>query len=149
MSLHISNSDNQSEPVNVRLSEVISALSYALDLVEGQPEGHAVRSCMLGMRLAEEIGLPTDQRSSLYYALLLKDLGCSSNAAKVCYLFGADDIQVKRDFKTTHWTRYTDTLRYISRNVSPHWLIVRQSTPSDRPSNLRSTRSKGSCKNSM
>lgn len=119
MSLHISNSDNQSEPVNVRLSEVISALSYALDLVEGQPEGHAVRSCMLGMRLAEEIGLPTDQRSSLYYALLLKYLGCSSNAAKVCYLFGADDIQVKRDFKTTHWTRYTDTLRYISRNVSP------------------------------
>lgn len=113
------NSLNVVKPNQVRLSEVISALSYALDMVEGQPEGHAVRSCMLGMRLAEEIGLPADQQSSLYYALLLKDLGCSSNAAKVCYLFGADDLQVKRDFKTTYWTRTSDTLRYISRNVSP------------------------------
>ena len=36
----------------LRLSEVISALSYALDIVEGQPEGHAMRSCLIGMRIA-------------------------------------------------------------------------------------------------
>ena len=35
-------------------------------------------------------------RSALFYALLLKDLGCSSNAAKMTYLFGADDHLVKR-----------------------------------------------------
>ena len=34
----------------VRLSEVVSALSYALDITEGQREGHAVRSCVIGMR---------------------------------------------------------------------------------------------------
>jgi len=28
----------------IRLSEVIAALSFALDLTEGQPEGHATRS---------------------------------------------------------------------------------------------------------
>ena len=28
----------------LRMSEVISALSYALDITEGQPPGHAVRS---------------------------------------------------------------------------------------------------------
>ena len=32
--------------MDIRLSEVISALSYALDVTEGQPMGHAVRSCL-------------------------------------------------------------------------------------------------------
>ena len=31
-----------------RLSEVLAALSHALDLTEGQPAGHAVRTCVLG-----------------------------------------------------------------------------------------------------
>ena len=103
----------------IRFSEVISALSYALDITEGQPEGHAVRTCLLGMRLAEELGLPSDQRSALFYALLLKDLGCSSNAAKVCYLFAADDQAVKRDLKTTDWSNLVQAFRYVARNVVP------------------------------
>ena len=53
--------------------------------------GHAVRSCAIGMRLGEAIGLDAATRSSLFYALLLKDAGCSSNAARMWALFGADD----------------------------------------------------------
>ena len=41
-----------SEPRQIRLSEIISALSYALDLTEGQPMGHSVRTCIIGMRIA-------------------------------------------------------------------------------------------------
>jgi hypothetical protein len=55
----------------VRLSEVLSALSYILDITEGQQEGHAVRTCMIGMRLAREFYLLPRQRSALFYALLL------------------------------------------------------------------------------
>lgn len=47
------------------------------------------------MRLAEEIGLNEGMRSELYYALLLKDAGCSSNAARMTALFGSDDRFVK------------------------------------------------------
>ena len=43
-------------PLEVPLSEVIGAMSYALDLTEGEPPGHAVRTCMIGMRLAQELG---------------------------------------------------------------------------------------------
>ena len=42
-----------------RLSEVLAALSHALDLTEGQPAGHAVRTCVLGSRIADQIGLST------------------------------------------------------------------------------------------
>jgi hypothetical protein len=58
-------------------------MSYALDLTEGQPRGHAARSCLLGMRIAEEIQLSANERSDLFYALLMKDAECSSNAARV------------------------------------------------------------------
>ena len=43
----------------VRLSEVVSALSYALDITEGQPQGHAVRS--LPHRDASGRSGPTDR----------------------------------------------------------------------------------------
>ena len=50
-----------------------------------------MRTTAIGMRLAEQIGLAEEERSSLFYALLLKDAGCSSNAARLSSLFAADD----------------------------------------------------------
>ena len=85
----------QIPPTAVSLSEVLSALSYALDLTEGQRPGHTLRTCLIGMWLGGEIGLSQEMRSSLYYALLLKDAGCSSNAARMSSLFGSDDRFVK------------------------------------------------------
>lgn len=103
----------------LKLSEIVSALSFALDITEGQPEGHAVRSCMIGMRIARELRLKPAIKSNLFYALLLKDLGCSSNASKVCYLFGHDDRRVKKDLKTTNWRSMAEKIQYILRNVRP------------------------------
>lgn len=108
-----------SDGYRLHLSEVISALSYALDITEGQPKGHSARTCMLGMRLAQEIGLPMRERSALFYTLLLKDLGCSSTAPKVCYLFGTDERIIKRDLKMIDWTRLWDSTTYIARHVAP------------------------------
>ena len=101
------------------MSQVIAALSYALDMTEGQPQGHSARSCMIGMRLAREMDLPRQQTPALFYALLLKDLGCSSNASKVCYLFGADDRTAKCELKTTDWSSRVKSLGYVARNVVP------------------------------
>src|SRR5208282_521566 len=100
----------------LKLSEVIGALSYALDITEGQPAGHAARSCMLGMRIARELRLSSHESSALFYGLLLKDLGCSSNASKMCYLFGSDDRIAKQDVKTVDWTRVSRSVGYIARH---------------------------------
>ena len=86
--------------LGLKLSELISALSHALDITEGQPEGHCIRCCWIGMHIGREIHLPENQLWDLYYTLLLKDLGCSSNAARICELYLTDDLQFKRDFKT-------------------------------------------------
>ncbi len=89
----------------VRQSEVLAALSVALDLTEGQPPGHTVRSCAIALRLATELGLPEADQSALYYAVLLKDTGCSSNAARMAALFGAADQSVKGRMKFVDWHR--------------------------------------------
>ena len=110
----------------IRLSEVISALSYALDITEGQPEGHSIRSAVIGMRIAEEIHLSIEERSALFYALLLKDLGCSSNAARVCSLFKADDREIKHGLKTVNWTSLPRSLLYAARNAASRSSPVRR-----------------------
>src|SRR4051812_5579294 len=100
----------------VSLSEVLSALSHALDLTEGQPLGHTVRSCVIGMRLAESLGLGAGERSALYYALLLKDAGCSSNAARMAALFGSDDQRVKPRMKFVDWHNCIRLAVHTARN---------------------------------
>lgn len=84
---------------SLRLSELMGALSHALDITEGQPEGHCVRCCWIGMKIAHHLDLSEQQKWELYYTLLLKDLGCSSNAARICELYATDDLNFKRDFK--------------------------------------------------
>jgi response regulator RpfG family c-di-GMP phosphodiesterase len=83
----------------ITLSELLGALSHALDLSEGQPAGHCVRCSRIGVLIGREIGLDEDEIAELYYALLLKDLGCSSNAARICELYLTDDLSFKQDFK--------------------------------------------------
>lgn len=83
----------------LKLSELIGSLSYALDITEGQPPGHCLRCCWIGTHIGREIGLPESQLWELYYTLLLKDLGCSSNAARICELYLTDDLNFKRDYK--------------------------------------------------
>lgn len=96
----------------VRLSELIGALSKALDLTEGVAFGHALRSCLIGMRMAAVMGLGDEVRSALFYALLLKDSGCSSNAAMVQEMFLTDDLSAKHDLKMTDWTKPLQAVRY-------------------------------------
>jgi putative nucleotidyltransferase with HDIG domain len=105
-------------------AEIISALSFALDLTEGAVPGHALRCCLLGMRLGWELGYSTQMLADLYHALLLKDVGCSSNAARMCQIIGGgDDRAVKSGVKLEDWTKphqpSLPALRLLWGNVLP------------------------------
>lgn len=100
----------------VRLNDLLSALSYALDLTEGQPEGHCVRCCYIGMHIGRRLDLDEAALHDLYYTLLLKDLGCSSNAARICNLYIADDLAFKRNFKYVDGS-LTQVLRFALNNT--------------------------------
>jgi HD-GYP domain-containing protein (c-di-GMP phosphodiesterase class II) len=93
-------------------AEIIAAFSYALDLTEGQPAGHSVRSCWIGMNIGRALRLSAADLGHLYYVLLLKDLGCSSNAARICELYEADDRFFKQGYKTVG-TSLAATLHFV------------------------------------
>ena len=95
-----------SEAATPTLAEIISALSFALDLTEGAVPGHALRCCLLGMRLGWELGFSSQMLADFYHALLMKDVGCSSNAARMCQIIGGgDDRAVKSGAKLEDWTK--------------------------------------------
>ena len=125
------------------LSELIGAMSYALDLTEGEPPGHAARSCLIGMRLAEALGLDAAARSDLYYALLLKDAGCSANSARMAALFGADDHTAKRSSKRVDWARPWPAFVWAVRTVAP------RGTPAARLRRLLAIRDEGDVTRSL
>ena len=102
----------------VRLSELLGLLSHALDMTEGQPPGHCMRVCWIGTRIGQVLGMGPQDLSDLYFTLLLKDLGCSSNAARICALYLTDDIDFKRDFKTVDGSLQA-ALRFVFAKTGP------------------------------
>jgi HD-GYP domain-containing protein (c-di-GMP phosphodiesterase class II) len=95
----------------LRLSELVSALSYALDLSGGRPPGHAARACLIGMQIAGGLDLPSSDRGALFYVLLLKDAGCSAVAAQLSHLFEADDLVVSQALALSDWSRHPERWR--------------------------------------
>lgn len=106
------------------LAEVLSSLSYALDLTSGQVRGHAERTCLIGMRLGKTIGMDQQALSSLYHALLMKDAGCSSNAARMFEIYGSDDIQAKHASKIVDWTNIVEAIKYAAAHTLPEGSLL-------------------------
>jgi len=107
-----------SDPPEMRLGDVLGAMSYALDLAEGQAAGHALRACVVAMGLAERLELDAGARSELFYAALLKDVGCSSNAGRVTAMLSADDFVAKRESKLTDFSRAQGRARFGLRVIA-------------------------------
>jgi putative nucleotidyltransferase with HDIG domain len=102
-------------PAQIRLAELIGALSHALDLTGGQLAGHCIRTAHIGTAIGRRLGLAEPQLHELYYTLMLKDLGCSANAMRMCEIFDTDDTRFKSDFR-----RLDGTLPSLLRQVFRH-----------------------------
>ena len=103
---------------SMTLSELLGAMSHALDMTEGLPAGHSTRSAYIALRCADELGIAGQAKRDLFYSVLLKDAGCSSNAARLCEIYDADDLKLKRDFRTVG-PALADTLRYVLTQTAP------------------------------
>lgn len=102
------------------MSEVLSGLSAALDITEGHPRGHAARTCLIAMRIADALRLAPGDQSDLFYAALLKDAGCSANAERVYQMFGGpDEHQTKRAVWLRDWRKLDQKVRYALEWVEP------------------------------
>jgi HD-GYP domain-containing protein (c-di-GMP phosphodiesterase class II) len=64
----------------------------------GQPMEHALRQCVLALRIGERLGLSDDDRAVLYYVSLIVWVGCHIDAYEQAKWFG-DDLALKAGFR--------------------------------------------------
>jgi response regulator RpfG family c-di-GMP phosphodiesterase len=82
------------ERSEVRLAELVAALSLGIDLGFGQPMEHVLRQCLISLHLAERLQLADDEKVVVYYTALLLTVGCHSDAHEQAKWFG-DDFALK------------------------------------------------------
>jgi HD-GYP domain-containing protein (c-di-GMP phosphodiesterase class II) len=87
----------------IRTADVLGALSAAADLALGMPEGHAARSCYLGLALADRLNLSPEEKATVYYSELLMDAGCTAWAGYVATAIMGDEMAARHD-----WYLYRD-----------------------------------------
>lgn len=80
----------------IRTADVLTALSLATDLADGQPMGHVIRTCFVGAQVADHLALPPGECADLYYATLLMHSGCTASSATITDVTGQDDLTARR-----------------------------------------------------
>ena len=80
---------------DVRLAEVLGALSVVTDLARGHPPEEAMRACLLATHVGKCLRLPTAQLADVYYATLLRFVGCTATSSLLAQ-FAGDDVAVRR-----------------------------------------------------
>jgi HD-GYP domain-containing protein (c-di-GMP phosphodiesterase class II) len=83
----------------ISLAEILGALSLTTDLGAGVPFEKGLRTCVVGMVLADALDLPQEDQRAVYYSALLRSLGCTAHASNLAEAFD-DDVAVQRELKT-------------------------------------------------
>ena len=100
----------------VRLAELLAVLSLGADLGMGQPMEHALRQCLLCLRLAQRLGLPAQDREAVYYAALIAWVGCHVDAYEQAKWFG-DDLALKSDYRRVDFCTATAGPLFMLRHL--------------------------------
>lgn len=73
---------------DLRLADLLAALSVATDLGMGHEPEKAVCACLLATELARTCDLPEPQVRDVYYTSMLQHLGCTAPAHELTYMVG-------------------------------------------------------------
>ena len=100
----------------VRLAEAIAALSLATDLGMGQPMDHALRRCLVAVRLGESLGLSDRELTEVYYVALVCSVGCTIKMQEFTPWF-QDEITAASHAATLDSRRRVDAAMFLFQHV--------------------------------
>jgi len=106
--------DTGSESHDLRLAELIGALSVATDLGMGHPLEFALCSCILAVCLGEASGFDDVKQREVYYQALLRYIGCNAETHVLAALIG-DELALRRDFAAVNNGNQSEVMRLIMR----------------------------------
>ena len=80
----------------MRRADFMMVLAYASDLATGHSLDFALRSCVLGMRLADLAGFDAQGRRDVYHQALLRYAGCNADSYLMAAALG-DEIALRKE----------------------------------------------------
>src|SRR6266852_3357666 len=107
---------NLSSSSNLRLAELIAALSLATDLGVGQPMEYTLRSCVLAVRLGETLGFNESELREAYYQALLRYIGCNAETNLMAAIMG-DDLAFRLDFAPLYYGHTSQAFGLMVRSI--------------------------------
>lgn len=97
----------------LRLADLLAALSITTDLAMGQAPEKAIRASVVATELARHMGLPESEVADVYYTTLLKHLGCTATSHEEVHLFGPDDLGMRVVAERTDVARPREVLELL------------------------------------
>jgi HD-GYP domain-containing protein (c-di-GMP phosphodiesterase class II)/DNA-binding CsgD family transcriptional regulator len=98
--------------VEVPLAELLAALSLAADLGNDFRPEKSLRTCLIATWLCGELGLSRAETRDVYFAALLRFVGCTASAHELGATFG-DDNDIRRVMATVDRASAEDRLRAL------------------------------------
>jgi len=96
----------------LRLADLLAALSVSTDLAMGQAPEKAIRACVVATEIARRLDLPDHEVSDVYYTTLLKHLGCTATPHEEL-LFGPDELATRPVAERTDMTSPRELLALL------------------------------------
>ena len=97
------------------LAELLCALSFATGLGFGGHIEHGLRSASLGLQIADELKLASEEREAIFYGALLKDIACTACSAGIAAFLPENEQISLSDVILIDPSRFSDMVGWISK----------------------------------
>jgi putative nucleotidyltransferase with HDIG domain len=104
----------------LRLADVLAVLSLAMDLGMAFPPEAALRATLLGVGLARRLRLDEHEVSDVYYATLLRFVGCTAYAHEEAAMAGGDDVALRAAGAKADLGNPRDMAHLLLFELAPH-----------------------------
>lgn len=97
------------------LAELLCALSFATGLGFGGHVEHGLRSASLGLSIADELHLTSEEREAIFYGALLKDVACTACSAGIAVFLPENEQVSLSDVILIDPSRLSDMMGWMSK----------------------------------
>jgi HD-GYP domain-containing protein (c-di-GMP phosphodiesterase class II)/DNA-binding CsgD family transcriptional regulator len=105
------------EQERIGLAELLAAITLATDLGRGFPQEKALRTCLVALRIAEELGFRERALRDVFYAGLVHPVGCTAFTYEAAHLFGTSEFTAIPAFAPVDAARPMEALSAIRESV--------------------------------
>lgn len=99
------------------LGELLVAFSSVTSMGLGLGTEHGIRTCYIGMSIANDLELPPERAADVYYTALAKDGGCTCGTSQMAEFLGADERDAIAEYVQLDPDNELQMLRWVFRHA--------------------------------